>query len=322
MRHHVDGVVDDVGVVVVQRDQLAVALEGVESVVAALAEPRRACAKSVPTWLKTPSSSTRRPRPVRLGDQLVEVGVVAEPRVDAVVVGGVVAVRARREDRAERDARRAELDRVVEPFDDPAQPVLVGGRRRIGGKRADEAQRVDLPPDRVLDPGGLASCTPELRLVEGFHRVGELWCGAVDDDAGATVVIGSGATGGGGAPHSASHCVSCADEVAYTMRPRPDPGVRRRAHRAVLAGGVDGRPGAVGRGHVVDGPARDREFRVPGVVAALDAVAVLEARPLRRRPGSTERLVAVVERHRPVHAAAEAIEVVVADRHRPEFTDA
>ena len=31
---------------------------------------------------------------------------------------------------------------------------------------------------------------------------------------GATVVMGSGATGGGGAPHSVSHWVSCADDVA------------------------------------------------------------------------------------------------------------
>ena len=68
-----------------------------------------------------------------LGDQVVEVGVVAQPRVDAVVVGGVVAVRARRENRPEGDAGCAEFDGVVEPFDDPAQPVLVGGRRRVGG---------------------------------------------------------------------------------------------------------------------------------------------------------------------------------------------
>ena len=86
-------------------------------------------------------------------DQVVEVGVIAQPRVYAVVVGGVVAMGARREDRPERDAGRAESDDVVEPFDDPAQPVLFGGGRRVGGIRTDEAQRVDLPPDHVLDPG-------------------------------------------------------------------------------------------------------------------------------------------------------------------------
>ena len=73
------------------------------------------------------------PARLRLGDQMVEVGVVAEPRVDAVVVGGVVAVCARREHRPERDSGRAEFDGVVEPVDDPAQPVLVGGGRRSAG---------------------------------------------------------------------------------------------------------------------------------------------------------------------------------------------
>ena len=89
---------------------------------------------------------------VRLGDKLVEVRVVAEPRIDPLVVGGVVAVSPRLEDRPERDSRCAEFDGVVQPFDDAAQPVLVGARRRIGRERADEAERIDLPPDRVFDP--------------------------------------------------------------------------------------------------------------------------------------------------------------------------
>ena len=92
---------------------------------------------------------------VRLGDQVVEVRVVAEPRIDPVVVGGVVAVRSRGEYRAERDTRGPEFDGVVEPLDDAAQPVFVGVRRRIGRERADEAERIDLPPDRVLDPLGI-----------------------------------------------------------------------------------------------------------------------------------------------------------------------
>ena len=41
---------------------------------------------------------------VRLGDKLVEVRVVAEPRIDPLVVGGVVAVSPRLEDRPERDS--------------------------------------------------------------------------------------------------------------------------------------------------------------------------------------------------------------------------
>ena len=61
---------------------------------------------------------------MRLGDQVVEVGVVTEPGIDAVVVGGVVTVGARGEDRPQRDARCPQLDGVVEPVGEPPQPVL------------------------------------------------------------------------------------------------------------------------------------------------------------------------------------------------------
>ncbi len=160
MRHHVDGVVDDVGVVVVERDQLAVALECLEIVAGAGGTTRCrvrvdgiAIAGEVgPDVVEDAVEQNPQTAPVRFADQFVEVGVVTQTWVDAVVVGGVVAVRARGEYRTERDARRAEFDGVVEPFDDPAQPVFVGGRRRVGGKCADEAQRVDVPPDRVLHP--------------------------------------------------------------------------------------------------------------------------------------------------------------------------
>ena len=159
MLHHVDGVVDDVGVVVVEGDQLAVPLERLEAVAAGgtsrCRRPRDGLAVAREVGADVVEHAVEQdaqPAPVRLRDEVVEVGVVAEPRVDAVVVGGVVAVRAGGEYRAERDTRRAEFDGVVEPFDDPAQPVLVGRRRRVGGKGADEAERIDLPPDRVLDP--------------------------------------------------------------------------------------------------------------------------------------------------------------------------
>ena len=85
---------------------------------------------------------------------MIEVGVVTEARVDPEVVAGVITVGRGGEDRAERDARRTELEGVIEPRGDAAQPVLVGRRRRVGGIRADEAQRIDLPPDGVLDPVG------------------------------------------------------------------------------------------------------------------------------------------------------------------------
>ena len=80
------------------------------------------------------------------------IGVVTETRVDAVVVGGVVAVSPGGEDRAERDTGRTEFHGVVEPVDEAAQPVLVGPRGVLGGEYTDEAQGVDVPPDHVLDP--------------------------------------------------------------------------------------------------------------------------------------------------------------------------
>ena len=159
MGHHIDGVVDDVGAVMVQRDEFAVSLERRE-VTAGEAEPRgvvsgervSVAGEVGPDMVEDAVEQDPQTPPVRFADQFVEIPVVTQPWVDQVVVGGVVAMRSRGEYRAERDTRRAEFDGVVEPFDDAAQPVLVGARRRIGRERADEAERIDLPPDRVLDP--------------------------------------------------------------------------------------------------------------------------------------------------------------------------
>jgi hypothetical protein len=62
----------------------------------------------------------RSPRPRGLGNQVIEILVVTQARIDAEMVGGVVAVGARGEDRSERDARGAELHGVIQPADDPA----------------------------------------------------------------------------------------------------------------------------------------------------------------------------------------------------------
>ena len=86
----------------------------------------------------------------------------------------------------------------------------------------------------------------------------------------------------------------------------------------MLAGGVHRRGGALGGRKVVDGPPHDREFRVPGVVAVFDAVAVLEECPaVAVDKDRAKRLVTVVERLLgKLHAATETLEVLVADRHR------
>src|SRR5690606_8881540 len=72
--------------------------------------------------------------------------------------------------------------------------------------------------------------------------------------------------------------VEPADELRRARRvddrAEPDPRVRRAAHRAVLAGRVDGRGAPLLGGQVLGGPAGDLELRVPGRVAVLDTVAV------------------------------------------------
>jgi hypothetical protein len=69
---------------------------------------------------------------VRFGYDRVEIVLVAQARVNAEMVEGVVAVGGSAEDGSERDPGRAQLDRVVQPGDDAAEPVLLrpgwGGR--------------------------------------------------------------------------------------------------------------------------------------------------------------------------------------------------
>ena len=64
------------------------------------------------------------------GDERVEVAVVAQPGVDAEVVGGVVAVGPRGEDRSQRQPVRAQRDEVVQPPVQPAQLVRRRAARR------------------------------------------------------------------------------------------------------------------------------------------------------------------------------------------------
>ena len=106
------------------------------------------------------------PQPARVRGlhQASEVPLIPEPGVDPVVVGGVVSVRLRGEDRPERDPRGTQVHGVVQPAGQLPEPVrdrpravpvrVMGGSRLrfAGGLRGGKAKRVDLPPDGVLDP--------------------------------------------------------------------------------------------------------------------------------------------------------------------------
>ena len=69
------------------------------------------------------------------------------------VVGGVVAVRGGGEDRAEQQPVAAPGDEVVQPAQQPRQPVHLAGDLAELLLGPDEAERVHLPPDHVVHPG-------------------------------------------------------------------------------------------------------------------------------------------------------------------------
>ncbi len=113
---------------------------------AASAAAKSACRSEV--WLGTRSIVTLRPQLVRVGDQRVEVGQVAEQRVDVARVGDVVAVvdHRRRVERRQPQRVDAEQVQVAEPVPDAGQvadAVAVG----VG-----EAAHVHLVEDRGPPP--------------------------------------------------------------------------------------------------------------------------------------------------------------------------
>src|SRR5690606_29746342 len=99
------------------------------------------------------------------GEEGDEVVLVTQARVDAEVVGRVVAVGGRGEDGTEEETRGTELDGVVEPRLQGGQTVadLVTGLR-TGPLGAEEAERVEVPEHRVADPVRLS------HRAASFHR--------------------------------------------------------------------------------------------------------------------------------------------------------
>ena len=175
--HDVDHVVDDRRLLVVEGHEVAVALE---HVVLGLRRRRPASAgrTTAPPGHQHPAGPDRPPGPpgtsgcrvadvvehaveqqahsavVAAAHQGVEVALVAEAVVDVQVVGRVVAVGLRGEDRSELEPAAPQVMGVVQPVGQVSQPVHhpVGlARLRLG---AGEPQGIDVPPRQSVEPQG------------------------------------------------------------------------------------------------------------------------------------------------------------------------
>ncbi|MPM32090.1 hypothetical protein SDC9_78649 [bioreactor metagenome] len=114
---------------------------------------------------------------VRLVDQSAQVGLVTQPRIDPVVVHGVVPVRDGGEDRPQQQAVAADRDQVVQPVDQVVEAVVddIAGDRRTF--RPGEPEGVAVPPHGVVDPGWLAhGHVPSLVMWESSHFL-TMWNG-------------------------------------------------------------------------------------------------------------------------------------------------
>src|SRR6266566_708338 len=85
-------------------------------------------------------------------DQRIEIGFISEPLVDLKMIDRVVAMRGRRKHRTEQDAGNTEIHRVIQPPDKMLETMHDAGASGSRALGADKAERIDLPPDRMLGP--------------------------------------------------------------------------------------------------------------------------------------------------------------------------
>ena len=102
-------------------------------------------------------------------DERIEISFITEPLVDLKMIDRVVAMRGRCEDRTKQDAGGTEIHRVIQP---PSKMVETmhdarASRRLVFG--ADKAKRIDLPPDRMLDPVSQAPLRGMITLQADRH---------------------------------------------------------------------------------------------------------------------------------------------------------
>ncbi|MPM93080.1 hypothetical protein SDC9_140216 [bioreactor metagenome] len=98
-------------------------------------------------------------------DQRIEVGIVAQPRIDAEVVESVVAVRARSEDRAQQQTVAAQAHQVVEPALHAGQPMTLGRVSRV--QCAGHPEWIDGIPNSGIRPAGCGHGAPPRRSRTG-----------------------------------------------------------------------------------------------------------------------------------------------------------
>src|SRR6266496_6612153 len=85
-------------------------------------------------------------------DERIEIALVAEPPVDLEVIDRVVAMHGRGEDRPEQKPRGSEIHGVIQPRNEMTKAMRNTGAGTGLELGPDETERIDVPPDRPLDP--------------------------------------------------------------------------------------------------------------------------------------------------------------------------
>src|SRR5437667_8571238 len=85
-------------------------------------------------------------------DERIKIGFITEPFVDLKMIDRVVTMRGRGEDRPKQNPGHAEIHGIIQPSDkmpEAMHDASASGRLALG---AHKAERIDLPPDSMLDP--------------------------------------------------------------------------------------------------------------------------------------------------------------------------
>ena len=155
MKHDVSDEIDDGGFGMVEREKLAVSLPARQAAVGqakrkllgARVAGRDVVEDAVEHDVESAFAARRH--------ESLEILLGAQASVDRHVVEGVVAVGGRFEDRAQENAGASELHRVVEPGDQPQEPMLarIGRLSRLiaADRSARGSEGVDVPPDGVVE---------------------------------------------------------------------------------------------------------------------------------------------------------------------------